>query len=69
MTFVHGHPRDSGWVKSHFRRPRRPGEEQLDLGAGRGADDAGGHADVPTPRDPPDGATDDDDVSGGAGRS
>lgn len=31
MTFVHGHPRDAGWVVSHYRRPRRAGWQQLDL--------------------------------------
>lgn len=31
MPFVHGHPRESGWVVSHFRRPRRAGDDQLDL--------------------------------------
>lgn len=43
MTFVHGHPRDAGWVKSHFRRPRRAGQEQLDLDG----------AAVPAPRGAP----------------
>ena len=47
MTFVHGHGRDHGWVRSHFRRPRRAGHAQLDLNVD--LDVA-----VPTPRPPPD---------------
>jgi hypothetical protein len=31
MAFVHGHARESGWVVSHYRRPQRAGDEQLDL--------------------------------------
>lgn len=31
MSFVHGHPRESGWVVSHYRRPQRAGDDQLDL--------------------------------------
>lgn len=31
MPFVHGHPRESGWVVSHYRRPQRAGDDQLDL--------------------------------------
>jgi hypothetical protein len=31
MPFVHGHPRESGWVVSHSRRPQRAGDDQLDL--------------------------------------
>jgi hypothetical protein len=31
MPFVHGHARESGWVMSHYRRPQRAGDEQLDL--------------------------------------
>ena len=31
MPFVHGHPRESGWVVSHYRRPTRAGNDQLDL--------------------------------------
>jgi hypothetical protein len=38
MAFVHGHARESGWVVSHYRRPQRAGDEQLDL-------------DLPGPRD------------------
>ena len=31
MAFVHGHPRDSGWVKSHRRRPNQAEGGQLPL--------------------------------------
>lgn len=31
MSFVHGHARESGWVVSHYRRPQRAGDDQLDL--------------------------------------
>ncbi|MDD7964903.1 hypothetical protein [Actinomycetospora lemnae] len=31
MSFVHGHPRESGWVMSHYRRPQHAGDDQLDL--------------------------------------
>ncbi|GAA4860623.1 hypothetical protein GCM10023203_04840 [Actinomycetospora straminea] len=31
MSFVHGHPRESGWVVSHYRRPQHAGDDQLDL--------------------------------------
>jgi len=31
MAFVHGHARESGWVVSHYRRPQRAGDDQLDL--------------------------------------
>jgi hypothetical protein len=31
MPFVHGHARESGWVVSHYRRPQRAGDDQLDL--------------------------------------
>lgn len=28
---MHGHPRDAGWVMSHYRSPQRAGDAQLDL--------------------------------------
>ncbi|MGH3614674.1 MAG: hypothetical protein ACRDRK_19195 [Pseudonocardia sp.] len=31
MAYVHGHPRRLGWVLAHYRRPNRPGDEQLTL--------------------------------------
>jgi hypothetical protein len=31
MAFVHGHARETGWVVSHYRRPQRAGDDQLDL--------------------------------------
>jgi hypothetical protein len=31
MAFVHGHPRDLGWVKAHRRRPNRAEGGQLPL--------------------------------------
>ena len=31
MAFVRGHARESGWVVSHYRRPQRAGDDQLDL--------------------------------------
>ena len=31
MAFVHGHPRDSGWVTSHRRRPNQAEGGQLPL--------------------------------------
>jgi hypothetical protein len=34
MAFVHGHPRDSGWVKSHRRRPNQAEGGQLPLMVG-----------------------------------
>jgi hypothetical protein len=64
MTFVHGHPRDTGWVKSHFRRPRRAGHEQLDLDGGTVPSPRGpledGFGDGEAPDDPDDPDTPDD---------
>lgn len=42
MPFVHGHPRETGWVVSHYRRPQQAGDDQLDLSlpAPRTGDDA-----------------------------
>jgi hypothetical protein len=31
VAFVHGYPRDLGWVKAHRRRPNRPEDGQLPL--------------------------------------
>ena len=31
MAYVHGHARRLGWVVGHYRRPQRPGAEQLVL--------------------------------------
>lgn len=31
MTYVHGHPRDAGWVVAHYRRPQAPEGGQLAL--------------------------------------
>lgn len=31
MAFVHGYPRDLGWVKAHRRRPNRAESGQLPL--------------------------------------
>ncbi|WP_170231768.1 hypothetical protein [Pseudonocardia kunmingensis] len=31
MSFVHGHPRSTGWVVAHVRRPSRPEPGQLPL--------------------------------------
>jgi len=31
MAFVHGHPRDLGWVKAHWRRPNQAEDGQLPL--------------------------------------
>lgn len=31
MAYVHGHARRLGWVVGHYRRPQRPGAEQLAL--------------------------------------
>ncbi|HWM57473.1 MAG TPA: hypothetical protein VNO83_06545 [Pseudonocardia sp.] len=31
MAFVHGHPRDLGWVKAHRRRPNHAEHGQLPL--------------------------------------
>ena len=43
MAFVHGHPRDSGWVKSHRRRPNQAEGGQLPLIAeGAPEEDGGG---------------------------
>jgi hypothetical protein len=40
MAFVHGHPRDLGWVKAHRRRPNRAEGGQLPLIVEVGALDA-----------------------------
>jgi hypothetical protein len=31
MAYVHGHARRLGWVVGHYRRPQRPGAEQIAL--------------------------------------
>lgn len=31
MAYVHGHGRRIGWVIGHYRRPNRPGPEQMPL--------------------------------------
>jgi hypothetical protein len=31
VSFVHGHPRRTGWVVGHVRRPNRAGQGQLPL--------------------------------------
>jgi hypothetical protein len=31
MSYVHGHPRDTGWVVAHVRRPSRAAPNQLPL--------------------------------------
>jgi hypothetical protein len=53
MAFVHGHARETGWVVSHYRRPQRAGDDQLDL-------------ELPAPRREDDGQPGDegDDASG-----
>jgi hypothetical protein len=56
MTYVHGHPRDDGWVVGHVRRPNRAEGEQLPLLAVEITDDepAGDAAPaVPAPRSSP----------------
>lgn len=47
MSFVHGHPRRSGWVVAHVRRPNRAEQGQLPL-----------LLVVPLPRPPADGGSD-----------
>jgi hypothetical protein len=45
VAFVHGHPRDLGWVKAHRRRPNHAEHGQLPLiadGALPGAEPAAG---------------------------
>ena len=44
MAFVHGHPRDLGWVKAHRRRPNRAEDGQLPLIAESSGDDHEGKA-------------------------
>jgi hypothetical protein len=39
VAFVHGHPRDLGWVKAHRRRPNRAEDGQLPLIAESNGDD------------------------------
>jgi hypothetical protein len=72
MPFVHGHPRESGWVVSHYRRPQRAGDDQLDLVDGTALpapradlDDAADQVcETARPSDtPPDDADPDDDAS------
>lgn len=31
MGYVHGHWRETGWVRGHFRHPHRPGPHQTGL--------------------------------------
>lgn len=31
MGYVHGHWRETGWVRAHFRHPHRPGLDQAGL--------------------------------------
>ena len=31
MGYVHGHWRETGWVRGHFRHPLRPGTDQTGL--------------------------------------
>lgn len=31
MGYVHGHWRETGWVRAHFRHPLRPGLDQAGL--------------------------------------
>lgn len=47
VSFVHGHPRRTGWVVGHVRRPNRPAPGQLPL-----------LLLVPLPRPPSDGGGD-----------
>lgn len=54
MAFVHGHARETGWVVSHYRRPQRAGDNQLDLAlpAPRDEDDQPTEPAEPEPEDP-----------------
>lgn len=48
MSFVHGHPRDTGWVVAHRRRPNHAEDGQLPLLAVAVPDDVVA-PDVPEP--------------------
>lgn len=52
MSFVHGHGRDTTWVRSHHRAPHRPEDAQLELADREWADPDHAAADVVLPARP-----------------